>query len=225
MHIEPGVVEGAKMYLSYATAASALAFAGKLSLDAVKKDGLMSVALRSAMAAALVFFFFEVLPHVPVGVSEVHLILGTTLLLVFGAAPASIGLAVGLLVQGLFFEHQDLPQYGINVTTLLVPIFATSVLARRIIPAQTAYVDIGYAQAFKLSVAFQGGIVAWVAFWAIYGQGAGVENLSEVASFGAAYMTVVLAEPLIDLGVLALAKMMHRLKGSMAVDKRLYSAA
>ncbi len=39
----------------------------------------------------------------PVGVSEVHLILGTTLFLMLGAAPAAIGLAAGLLVQGLFF--------------------------------------------------------------------------------------------------------------------------
>ena len=140
-------------------------------------------------------------------------------------APAAIGLAVGLLVQGLFFATFDLPQYGMNVTTLLVPLFATAALARKIIPESTAYVDIGYAQAFKLSVAYQGGIVVWVGFWALYGQGFGAENLSSVASFGAAYMTIVLAEPLIDLGVLALAKMMHRLRGHVAVDKRLYSAA
>jgi len=74
-------------------------------------------------------------------------------------------------------------------------------------------------------VAYQGGIVVWVGFWALYGRGVGAENLASVASFGAAYMTIVLAEPLIDLGVLALAKMMHRLQGSVAVDKRLYSAA
>ena len=41
-----------------------------------------------------------VLPHFPVGVSEVHFILGSTLFLLFGAAPAAIGLALGLLIQG-----------------------------------------------------------------------------------------------------------------------------
>jgi ABC-type Co2+ transport system permease subunit len=225
MHIEPGLVEGAKIFLSYATAAGALAYAAKLSVDTVKRDGLTALALRAALAVALVFCFFEVLPHHPVGVSEVHLILGTTLLLVFGVAPAAIGLAGGLLVQGLFFAPFDLPQYGMNVTTLLVPLFATAALARKIIPESTAYVNIGYAQAFKLSVAYQGGIVVWVGFWALYGRGVGAENLASVASFGAAYMTIVLAEPLIDLGVLALAKMMHRLQGSVAVDKRLYGAA
>jgi ABC-type Co2+ transport system permease subunit len=225
MHIEPGLVEGGKIFLSYATAASAVGYTAKLSLDTIQRDGFVALLLRAAMATALVFCFFEVLPHQPVGVSEVHLILGTTLLLIFGAAPAAIGLASGLLIQGLFFAPFDLPQYGMNVTTLLLPLFATAALARRIVPERTAYVDMGYAQAFKLSVAFQGGIVAWVGFWALYGRGAGVENLSGIASFGAAYMTVVLVEPLVDLGVLAAAKLMQRLKGSMAVDKRLYSAA
>lgn len=225
MHIEPGLVDGAKIFLSYATAAGAAGYGAKLALDTVKRDGLTALLLRSAMAMVLVFCFFEVLPHHAVGVSEVHLILGTTLLLIFGVAPAAIGLAGGLLVQGLFFASFDLPQYGMNVTTLLLPLFATAALARKIIPESTAYVDIGYAQALKLSVAYQGSIVVWVGFWALYGQGVGVENLASVGSFGAAYMTIVLAEPLIDLGVLALAKMMQRLRGSVAVDKRLYSAA
>ena len=225
MHIEPGLVEGGKIVLSYATATVALAYAAKLSWESLRKDGLPSLLLRAFISSVLVFAFFELLPHHPVGVSEVHLILGTTLLLIFGVAPASMGLAVGLLVQGLFFAPDDLPQYGMNVTTLLVPLFAMAALARRIIPASTAYVDIGYGQAFKLSVAYQGGIVVWVGFWARYGQGVGADNLSSIGSFGVAYMGVVLVEPLLDLGVLALAKWLKGLKGSPAVEPRLYSAA
>jgi ABC-type Co2+ transport system permease subunit len=87
MHIEPGLVDGTKIFLSYATAAAALAYTGKVAFDTAVKDGLAALALRSAIAVALVFCFFEVLPHHPVGVSEVHLILGTTLLLVFGSRP------------------------------------------------------------------------------------------------------------------------------------------
>lgn len=225
MHIEPGLVDVSKIFLSYATATAAVAYAGKLAIDAVKKEGTIALLLRAALCTALVFGFFELLPHHAVGVSEVHLILGTTLMLIFGVAPASIGLACGLLIQGLFFAPFDLPQYGMNVTTLLVPLFATAALARRIIPENLAYVDISYQQAFKLSVAFQGSIVVWVGFWAFYGQGFGAQNLSSIASFGAAYMTVVLVEPLIDLGLLAAAKFVHRLKGTLIVDKRLYSAA
>ncbi len=225
MHIEPGLVDGAKIALSFATAAASLGYAARLSLGMIKKDGLAALVLRTALSLVLVFCCFEVLPHHPVGVSEVHLILGTTLLLLFGAAPAALGLAGGLLVQGLFFAPHDLPQYGMNVTSLLVPLFATAALARRIIPAATAYVDISYAQAFKLSAAYQGGIVLWVGFWALYGRGVGADNLAQISSFGAAYMGVVLAEPLIDLALLALAKTLHGLKGSAVVEHRLHHAA
>ena len=223
MHIEPGIVEGSKILLSYGTAVAALAFTAKLSFDTVKRDGAASLLLRSVLTTLLVFSFFEILPHHPVGVSEVHLILGTTLLLIFGLAPAAIGLAVGLLLQGSLFALPDLPQYGINVTTLLVPLFATSLLAKKIIPAATPYVDIRYGQALKLSVAYQGGIVVWVAFWAFYGQGVGAENLSQVLAFGSAYMSVIIIEPLLDLGLLAAAKFLNGLRNTMFVEKRLYS--
>ena len=171
MHIEPGLVSGAKLLLSYATATGALAFTARSALQFGRDTGLAPLALRSAATTALVFSFFQLLPHAPVGISEVHLILGSTLFLVFGAAPAAIGLALGLLLQGLFFEPQDLPQYGMNVTTLLVPLFALQVLAARVLPKGRAYVDLDYAHVAKLSLAYQGGIVAWVAFWAIWGQG------------------------------------------------------
>ena len=225
MHIEPGLVDTTKIFLSYATAASALLYSGKLALDMLKKEGPVALLLRSALTTALVFAFFELLPHHPVGVSEVHLILGTTLLLLFGAAPAAIGLAAGLLIQSVFFAQQDLAQYGMNVTTLLVPLFATSLLAKKIIPAATPYVDIRYGQALKLSVAYQGGIVVWVAFWAFYGQGVGAENLSEVLAFGSVYMSVIIIEPLIDLGLLAAAKFLNGLRNTMFVEKRLYSGS
>lgn len=225
MHIEPGIVQGSKMLLSYATASAALGYTAYLAARTVRQDGARSLLLRAALASALVLCFFEVFPHHAVGVSEVHLILGSTLLLLFGVAPAAMGLASGLLAQGLFFAPADLPQYGINVTTLLVPLLATAALARRIIPANTAYVDIGYRQALRLSVTYQGGIVSWVAFWAFYGQGVSAANLYAVATFGAAYLSVVLLEPVVDLLVLATAKGLHRLEGSIALEKRLYECA
>ena len=106
----------------------------------------------------------------------------------------------------MFFAPWDLPQFGMHVTTLLVPIWGVSRLARRIIPAGTPYVEVGYGQALALSAACQGGIIGWVGFWAVYGQGFGAANLAAVGSFGAAYLTVLLVEPLADLAVLAAAK-------------------
>jgi ABC-type Co2+ transport system permease subunit len=222
VHIEPGVVDGAKIVLSYATALAAFGFSAKASIDMIKKNGLMSLIGRSALTTVFVFIFFQVMPHHAVGVSEVHFILGSTLFLMFGPAAASIGLLSGLLMQGLFFAPIDLPQYGMNVTTLLLPLFAMSVVARRIISNNTAYVDISYKQALKLSLTYQGGIVAWVAFWAFYGQGFGAENMASVATFGLAYMSVVLLEPVLDLAVLAGAKSLNRIKNSSLFEARLF---
>lgn len=226
MHIEAGVVDGAKMVLSYATAAGAAGLTAKMAWDTIRRDGgPLALIARSGIATGLVFCFFEVFPHYPVGVSEVHLILGSTLLLMFGAGPAAIGLAGGLLLQGLFFAPFDLPQYTINITTLIVPLWGISMLAKRIIPAKTPYVEVKYWQALALSSAYQGGIVAWVAFWAFYGQGFGAENLTSVASFGVAYMTVIILEPLADLAVLWVAKTLAPIARTPLFTGRLSQAA
>lgn len=225
MHIEPGLVDGGKIWLSYVTAAGAGGYALKLAFEDARARGLGSLAARTATAAALVFSFFEVLPHYPVGVSEVHLILGSTLFLILGMAPAALGLAAGLLIQGLFFAPFDLPQFGMNVTTLLVPLFALAAVARRVIAPGTPYVELKYSQALALSTTYQTGIVGWVAFWALYGQGFAAENLASVGAFGGAYLLVIVVEPLVDLAVLAAAKALNGLKGSPLFERRLYERA
>lgn len=223
MHIEPGIVTGAKLLLGAATGTGAVAYSAKLAVETLRDTGLVSLTARAGLATAAVLFFFQALPHPPVGVSEVHLILGSSLFLILGAAPAAIGLALGLLLQGLVFAPFDLPQYGMNVTTLLVPLFLMRALANRLIAPGTAYVDLTYGQTLAMSATYQGGIVAWVAFWALYAHG--FAATSAIATFGAAYMTVVLIEPLIDLALLALAKRLRGLAGSGLVTPRLHSAA
>ncbi len=178
------------------------------------------------MIAALgVFIFFEVLPHFAVGVSEVHFILGTTLFLLLGAGPAAIGLAGGLAIQGLFFAPSDLPMYLVNISTLLFPLFAVDALAKKIVPQTTAYVDLRYVDVLTMSAVYQGGIVAWVAFWALYGQGFGAENLTAVVSFGEAYLLVIVLEPLADLAILAAAKGLRALTDKGVFTHRLHNAA
>lgn len=225
MHIEPGIVIGGKMALSYGTAIAAIGLLGKHIIQHVKTAGLASLLVKSLVTSVLVFMFFEVFPHHAVGVSEVHFILGSTLFLIFGVAPAGIGLAVGLLIQSVFLAPTDLAQYGVNVTTLLMPLFAMAYVADKIIPQGTAYKDLTYVQALKLSLVFQGGIISWVAFWALYGQGFGAENLSQVLSFSAAYSTVIILEPLVDLAILAMAKMAYVAKGNLLLENRLYHRA
>jgi hypothetical protein len=225
MHIEPSMVDSAKIGLSYATAAGAGATGTYYAGQALRENGAASLAARSIIATVGVFIFFEVMPHFAVGVSEVHFILGSSLFLILGAGPAAIGLALGLLIQGMFFSPLDLPQYGMNLTTLLVPLFALYALARRTIAPQTAYVDLTYAQVLKLSLTYQGGVVAWVAFWAIYGAGFGAANLAAIGTFGAAYMLVVIIEPVADLAILAAAKALRGAKFAGLFTPRLYSAA
>ncbi|WP_029059633.1 energy-coupling factor ABC transporter permease [Stappia stellulata] len=226
MHIEPGVVDGAKILLSIGTAAASIGLGARMAWTSVRDDGgLAAFGLRSVAATIAVFGFFEILPHYPVGVSEVHLILGSTLFLLLGAGPAAVGLALGLLAQGLFFAPFDLPQYGMNVTTLLVPLYAMSLIAARVIPAHTPYKDVSYAQALALSTSYQAGIVAWVGFWALYGAGFSAETLASISSFGAAYMLVILIEPLVDLAILAGVKTFHGTKSSAIFHRRLHRAA
>ncbi len=226
MHIEPGIVDGAKIALSYATGAVSIGLIGKMALDTIRNDGGISAfAIRSFAATALVFCFFELLPHYPVGVSEVHFILGSTLYLIFGAGPAALGLAAGLLLQGILFAPGDLPQYAINVTTVIIPLWAISILAKKIISPNTPYVELRYEQALALSTAYQGGIIAWVAFWAFYGQGFGATTIASVSSFGAAYFLVIFIEPLADLAVLVGAKTLAPLIQSGILYRRLYHPA
>ncbi|MBU0781042.1 MAG: energy-coupling factor ABC transporter permease [Alphaproteobacteria bacterium] len=221
MHIEPGVVTGAKLALGSVTAAGAATVSAKMVWENLVQRGAASLIARSAMATAATFVFFELLPHLAVGPSEVHLILGSTLLLMLGTAPAAVGLALGLLLQGLLMSPTDLPQYGMNVTTLLVPLLALHMVTKSVVARGTAYVDLTYTQALKLSTTYQAGVVAWVAFWVVWGEGASMSTLASLSTFGAAYMTVVLIEPLVDLAVLAVAKRM-KAQGSGLLDARVY---
>ena len=224
MHIEPGVVDGAKMVFAYGTAAASAGYALKLATDDLKVHSVPSFVLRTVIATIGVFIFFELLPHFAVGISEVHFILGTTLFLLMGPAAAAFGLALGLLIQGTFLAPSDMPMFFVNVTTLLVPLFAVHAAAKAIVPTATAYVDLGYTDVLKMSAIYQGGVVAWVAFWAIYGQGFGAENMQSVLTFGAAYMLVILVEPVADLAVLAGANATRHWKDSGVFTHRLHNA-
>ena len=207
MHVSPGVVEGSKLLLSYATGAASLVLAAKLARDTVRTDGGMKALIwRSLATTAQVFLFFQVLPHYVAGLSEVHFIFGAALYLVFGAGPTAIGLAAGLLLQGALFQPSDLPQYFINVTTLIVPLWFVYFLAKRIIPGKTPYVDMKYTQMIALSLAYQGGVILMVAFLCLYGKGFGANNVSAILSFGLNYLIVIVFEPIVEVGALALVK-------------------
>ncbi|MGY3404058.1 hypothetical protein ACVWZV_000171 [Bradyrhizobium sp. GM5.1] len=149
MHIEPGIVTGAKFVLSCATGIAMGCVVAKLVVEAIHERRALSFAVQAIAATGLVFTLFEFLPHFAVWASEVHLVLGSTLFLLFGAAPAALGLALGLLLQSVLFVPTDLPQYRMNVTTPLIPLFAIKALAKRLIPSRLPIAICSTARRFR----------------------------------------------------------------------------
>ena len=60
-----------------------------------------------------------------------------------------------------------------------------------------------------------------MAFWAFYGQGFGADNISAITSFGLAYLSVILIEPIVDVALLAIAKLRRDMASSMLFTPRL----
>lgn len=224
MHIEPGIVDGAKMTLACGTAAVAAGYTFKLAAEDLEQHSVASLVLRTVFASVGTYVFLQVLPNFPAGVSDVHFILGTTLFLLLGPAAAGFGLVLGLLMQGALFAPSDLPMFLVNMTTLLLPLLGLHMVARRIVPRATAYMDLDYLQVLKMSAVYQGGVVACVAFWVIYGQGLGADTIWSVFAFGGTYLLVILVEPLVDLAVLSGAKTLNSMQGSGFFANRLHDA-
>ena len=210
MHIEPGIINGAKLGLSYITAAAAFGLTFKYMAQALFRNFLPFNGIFKCIVTTLcVFSFFEILPHYPLGVSEVHFIFGATLFLLFGVAATAIGLVLGLFLQGILFAPTDIPMYYVNISTLLFPLFAVYLVAKKTISSNLAYKDLKYRQVLALTGTYQGGIIAWVAFWSFFGQGFGAEVVNSVVLFSAGYSTVIAIECLLDVGILAMVKRYH----------------
>ena len=225
MHIEPGVVNGAKIGLSYLTGAAAIAIGLKLLIQRMfNNTSVLLTAVRCLITTVFVFSFFEILPQYPLGVSEVHFIFGATLFLFFGAGATAFGLVTGLSLQGLLLAPSDLPQLYINISTLLFPLFAVSYISKKIIPANIAYTDLKYRHVISLTGIYQGGIILWVAFWCFYGQGFNQETFYNVGIFSLAYSTVIGIECLLDVGLLATLKSYNKRSLPSVFNQRLISA-
>ena len=142
MHIEPGLVDGAKLTLSYATAAAAGGYAVKLASETVREQGIASFACArpwprhwSSHSSSCFRIFGSAYPRC-ISSSAQRCSLSSAR----RRRPA--GWHSDFLLKGCSSSPPDLPQYGMNVTTLLVPLFAICALADRIIPGNTAYVDL-----------------------------------------------------------------------------------
>ena len=114
MHIEPGVLNASKLIYANVTAASTLtAYLPSL----IRKPAMI---VKIALAAVFFSVFMQIF-HMPVGPSELHFVGASAVYFVFGFVPTLFGFAIGLLLQGLVFQPQDLVHLGVNSLSLMVP--------------------------------------------------------------------------------------------------------
>jgi cobalt/nickel transport system permease protein len=185
MHIEPGVLNAAKvLYANAAAIATLAAFSPKL----LRPDNL----IKTVLAAAFFSVFMEAF-HLPVGASELHFVGASAVYIIFGFIPTLFGFAIGLLLQGLLFEPQDLVHLGVNSLSLILPLIAAhGLLGRRFF--DVAGRSIRWAEVVKFDALYYTGVVAMVGFWLSMGEEP--TPLSNWALFAVSYLPLVLCEPL-----------------------------
>lgn len=192
MHIEPGVLDAAKIASANAAALGTLG-ASVYGLFRRPAD------LARIVPAAIFFSLFMRLWHMPAGPSELHLIGASAIYLTFGFLPTLFGFALGLVVQGLLFEPQDLVHLGVNSLSLMVPLIAVhAAFGRRFFACDG--LETRWSSVLKFDAAYYAGVTAMVGFWLALGQEA--TPFQSWAAFAASYLPLIALEPVFTLVVL-----------------------
>jgi len=196
MHIEPGVLNASKVLYANVTAASTLT----AYLPALVKRPAEIVKI---VLAAVFFSLFMEMFHMPVGPSELHFVGASAVYFVFGFLPALFGFAIGLLVQGMIFEPQDLVHLGVNSLSLMVPLIAVHALGgRQFFADRASRRRLSWAEIVKFDAAYYAGVVGMVGFWLALGTEA--TPFASWALFAVSYVPLVLCEPVLTFSVLKL---------------------
>lgn len=190
MHIEIGIITPEK--LTYASVAATALLAGH-SFQLFKSPNAW---LRTALAA----FFFSALMqawHMPIGPSELHMVGAMPIYLLFGFIPTLFGFGLGLLLQAVVFEPQDLVHLAVNFLSLAVPLVAVHhSLGKRM-------QGITIANVLKLDAMYYAGVTLMVGFWlSISSDPAPV---ADWGLFAASYLSLVVIEPFLTIGLVLLA--------------------
>lgn len=192
MHIEPGILSGAKI------AAANLAAIGLVAAQAPQVVKRPQLILRTLLAA-LFFSVFMQSFHLPAGASELHFIGAMPIYLALGFVPTLLGFGLGLLLQGVVFEPADLLHLGVNFLSLAMPLLALHLgLGRKL--AAGAATEI--RSVLKLDATYYAGVAIMVGFWLSMGEVA--TPFAEWMTFAAAYLPVVLIEPVLTVAVVRL---------------------
>lgn len=198
MHIQPGILNG--VTIAYANQ-TALATVAACIPAVLKRPDLI---VRTVLAA----LFFSVLMqifHLPVGASELHLVGASTVYFLFGFIPTLLGFALGLLLQGTLFEHQDLIHLGVNSLSLMLPLIAThAVIGKRFLAQRGEKTSVNWGEVVRFDGMYYSGVVAMVGFWLLNGNE--VTPLLQWGTFAISYLPLVLLEPVLTVTLIKLIK-------------------
>lgn len=192
MHIEPGLLAGAKIAAANLTAISLVAAQAP---QLLKQPHLM---LRTLLAAVFFSLFMQSL-HMPAGAAELHFIGAMPIYLTLGFVPTLLGFALGLLLQGVIFEPADLLHLGVNFLSLALPLLVLHLALGRKLAAGAAT---EIKAVLKLDAAYYAGVAVMVGFWLSIAEL--VTPFAEWLTFAAAYLPVVLIEPVLTVAVVKL---------------------
>ncbi len=187
MHIEPGMLAQFKIFGANVAAVTMLLVHAPAWL---KRPTLW---LRTALAAVFFTLFMQAF-HMKVGPSELHFVGAMPIYLLLGFLPTLFGFAIGLLLQGVLFEPQDLLHLAVNTLSLTVPLIALHhTFGKRIAAALNGALSV--PTILKLDTFYYVGVTAMVGFWLMMGEGS--TALADWAAFAASYVSVVLLEPVV----------------------------
>jgi cobalt/nickel transport system permease protein len=187
MHIEPGLIEPARI-----TAANAAA----LGLVATQAPRLADpLQIVKTVLAASVFSVLMQAWHLPVGPSELHLIGATTVYLLFGFGPTIIGFALGLLLQAGLFEPQDMLHLGVNSLSLMVPLLVMHYTYGRRLFDTERHERFTLARVLRLDAIYYAGVTSMVGFWLLISKDPA--PVTDWGRWALAYLPVFLVEALI----------------------------
>lgn len=196
MHIEPGFIAPAKVV------AANIACTGLLASYARDLLRAPATLLRTVLAAVFFSLFMQAF-HMPVGPSELHFVGAMAIYLTLGFVPTLYGFAIGLALQGLLFEPQDLPNLAVNSLSLIVPLLAVHYASGRQLFAGIGK-RLSWGRIVRLDAMYYSGVTLMVGFWLTLGEDA--TPLSDWARFAASYAAVVACEPLVTWATVRLLK-------------------
>lgn len=195
MHIEPGVLNAAKVLSANAGAVTTLA---------VYAPGLVRrpIEIGKVLLAAAFFSVFMQVFHMPVGASELHFVGASAVYFTFGFLPTLFGFAIGLLLQGMIFEPQDLLHLGVNSLSLILPLIATHELIGKRFFQTDDKTPVKWSTIVRFDAAYYSGVVGMVGFWLALGNEP--TPFYNWLIFAASYLPLVFCEPLFTWGVVRL---------------------